>query len=143
LFAGAKGHQIQLHVLRKSEYPHNPYLYCYSSDDCDNYITFPSYQPVISPLVQSELSISSKASSFAYNDYEDQITEIIYDYDFADANYATGQRITLFLMQPSWTTSSVNLSLNFITQADASKFIRHILGATPYVSAGESSLFVL
>ncbi|EPS38283.1 hypothetical protein H072_8060 [Dactylellina haptotyla CBS 200.50] len=144
LFQGSKGIPIQVHILRRAEYPHTPYLYCYSNDQVDNYIEFPAYRPTVARQATSLSEVTSETSSsrsatIVPTDFSHHIAEIVYDYDFGEVSFDEGKRVALFHVRPSWTTKPVNLILNFETHTLATAFMRHLLGATVYESAGETN----
>lgn len=130
---------IQLHILRRSEYPHTPYLYCYSNDQVDNYIEFPAYRPSVFQQYDSNESIISKASTISFTDWDHHVAEIVYDYDFGEVSFAEGKRVALFHVKPSWTNRPVNLILSFDSHTQATSFLRHLLGVIAFESAGETS----
>ncbi|KAF3933534.1 hypothetical protein ABW20_dc0109816 [Dactylellina cionopaga] len=144
LFQGSKGVPIQVHILRRAEYPHTPYLYCYSNDQVDNYIEFPAYRPALIRQstglseVPSESSSGAKPVPIGPSDVNHHIAEIIYDFDFGEVSFDEGKRVALFQVRPSWTSKSVNLILNFESHVLATAFMRHLLGANAFESAGET-----
>ncbi|KAF3169384.1 hypothetical protein TWF788_010650 [Orbilia oligospora] len=144
LYQGPRGVPIQVHILRRAEYPHTPYLYCYSNDQVDNYIEFPAYRPA---LVRQTTGIDDssnaeptyKPAPIIPAENSHHIVEIIYDFDFGEVTFDEGRRVALFHVRPSWMGRPVNLILNFDSHSLATQFMRHLLGAIAYDSAGETS----
>ena len=139
LYNGPKGKQIQLHILRKPYFPHTPYLYCPSGEKgTEDYIDLPSYLPAVSKNPSG--STISKASTFYAGDWDHHVAEVIYDYDFGDPD---GRRVGLFFVKPRWKQTPQNIVLNFHTGAEATLFLRHLLGVMEFQSSGETSCLLL
>ncbi|KAK6341349.1 hypothetical protein TWF696_008427 [Orbilia brochopaga] len=142
LFQGSKGVPIQLHILRRAEYPHTPYLYCYSNDQVDNYIEFPAYKPSVyrQPTLEemADTVPIAKSPAVPITEHSHHIAEVIYDYDFGEVSFDEGKRVALFNVRPSWANRPVNLILNFETHLLATGFMRHLLGMIAFESAGET-----
>ncbi|KAF3901353.1 hypothetical protein ABW21_db0203643 [Orbilia brochopaga] len=143
LFQGSRGVPIQVHILRRAEYPHTPYLYCYSNDQVDNYIEFPAYKPSVyrQPTLEemADTVPIAKTAAVPITDISHHIAEVVYDYDFGEVSFDEGKRVALFNVRPSWTNRPVNLILNFETHLLATAFMRHLLGMIAFESAGETA----